>query len=195
MKLKRITIALCANALCAIALIAALLPCATALAQSDSHFPVTLQKQLAARASNYTEVNLDRDMLAFASQFMNKKDDAATRHLIEKLNGVYVRTYQFSKPGQYTAADLQSIRRQFQTSDWKPMVRDHSKTGSSDSDIYIKSEGGEILGMFILSAEPKELDFVYISGPINLNDLSAMGGNFGVPKLKIRNNSAAGGDK
>jgi len=175
-----------------IALAAALLPCSAALAQANSHFPVTLQKQLAARASNYTEVNLDRSMLAFASHFMNKSEDAATRHLIEKLNGVYVRTYEFSKPGQYTAADLQSIRRQFQTSDWKPMVSDHSKDGSSDSDIYIKSEGDEVLGMFILDAQPKELDFVYISGPISLDDLSAMGGNFGVPKLKARNNSAGG---
>jgi hypothetical protein len=179
-----------------IALAALLLPCAAANAQSSPHFPVTLQKQLAARASNYTEVNLDRKMLAFAGQFMDKKEDAATRHLIEKLNGVYVRTYEFSKPGQYTAADLESIRRQFQTSAWSPMVKDHSKDGSSDSDIYVKSEGGEILGMFILNAEPKELDFVYISGPISLNDLSAMGGNFGVPKLKVRNNgAAAGGNK
>ena len=89
-----------------IALAALLLPCAAANAQSSPHFPVTLQKQLAARASNYTEVNLDRKMLAFAGQFMDKKEDAATRHLIEKLNGVYVRTYEFSKPGQYTAADL-----------------------------------------------------------------------------------------
>ncbi len=180
-------------ALCLIALAALLLPCAAARAQSSPHFPVTLQKQLAARASNYTEVNLDRKMLAFAGQFMNKKDDAATRHLIEKLNGVYVRTYEFSKPGQYTAADLDSIRRQFQTSAWSPMVKDHSKDGSSDSDIYIKSEGGEILGMFILNAEPQELDFVYISGPISLDDLSAMGGNFGVPKLKARTNSASSG--
>ncbi|MGB7190890.1 MAG: DUF4252 domain-containing protein [Acidobacteriaceae bacterium] len=179
----------------AIALALAFLPCAAALAQNNPHFPVTLQKQLADRASHYTEVNLDRSMLAFASHFMDKSDDAATRHLIEKLNGVYVRTYEFSKPGQYTAADLQSIRRQFQASDWKPMVRDHSKDGSSDSDIYIKSEGGEILGMFILNAEPQELDFVYISGPISLDDLSAMGGNFGIPKLKARSNNAAGGSK
>jgi hypothetical protein len=178
----------------ATALIVTLLPCAAAFAQNNSHFPVTLGKQLAARASNYTEVNLDRSMLGFASHFMDKKDDAATRHLIEKLNGVYVRTYEFSKPGQYTAADLKSIRRQFQTTDWKPMVRDHSKDGSSDSDIYIKSEGNEILGMFILNAEPQELDFVYISGPISLDDLSAMGGNFGIPKLQVRDNSAAGGN-
>lgn len=178
----------------AIALIAALLTSAAALAQDNSHFPVILQKKLAARASNYTEVDLNRQMLAFASHFMDKndKDDAAVRNMIQKLNGVYVRTYEFSKPGEYTAADVEAIRRQFQNSAWAPMVRDHSKDGSSNSDIYMKTEGGEILGMFILNAEPRELDFVYISGPINLNDLSAMGGNFGIPKLKTRGNSAPG---
>lgn len=180
----------------AIVLIAALLTSAAALAQDDSHFPVTLQKKLAARASNYTEVDLNRQMLAFASHFMDKdKDDAAVRNMIQKLNGVYVRTYEFSKPGEYSPADVEAIRRQFQNSAWTPMVKDHSKDGSSNSDIYMKTEGGEILGMFILNAEPQELDFVYISGPINLNDLSAMGGNFGIPKLKTRDNSAAGGNK
>lgn len=179
----------------AISLIAALLSCTAALAQDNSHFPVTLQKKLAARASNYTEVDLNRKMLAFASHFMNKdKDDAAVRNMIEKLNGVYVRTYNFSKPGQYSPADLDSIRRQFQNSAWTPMVRDHSKNGSSNSDIYMKTEGNEILGMFILNAEPQELDFVYIAGPISLDDLSAMGGNFGIPKLKVRANSAPGGN-
>ena len=179
----------------AIVLIAALLTSAAALAQDNSHFPVTLQKKLAARASNYTEVDLNRQMLAFASHFMDKKNDAAVRNMIEKLNGVYVRTYEFSKPGEYTAADVEAIRRQFQNSAWTPMVKDHSKNGSSNSDIYMKTEGGEILGMFILNAEPQELDFVYISGPINLNDLSAMGGNFGIPKLQTRPNSAPGGNK
>ncbi|MFZ0662821.1 MAG: DUF4252 domain-containing protein [Acidobacteriaceae bacterium] len=176
-----------------IALAVALLPCAAARAQSNPPFPVTLQKQLAARASNYTEVTLDRSMLAFASHFMDKSDDDATRRMIEKLNGVYVRTYEFNKPGQYTHADLESIRRQFETPAWTPMVKDRSKNGSSDSDIYMKMEGNEIVGMFILAAEPQELDFVYISGPISLDDLSAIGGNFGIPKLKVRNNSVAGG--
>lgn len=178
-----------------IAIIAALLPCAAALAQNNSHFPITLQKELTARASNYTEVNLDRSMLAFASHFMDKDKDAAARNMIQKLNGVYVRTYEFDKPGQYSAADLAAIRRQFETTDWKPMVRDHSRNGSSDSDIYMKTEGGEILGMFVLNAEPQELDFVYISGPINLDDLSEIGGNFGVPKLRNRSDSATGGSK
>lgn len=173
-------------------LAAALLPGVRALAQDTTPpFPVTLEKQLAARASNYTEVSLDRKMLAFASHFMDNENDAEGKRIISKLDGVYVRTYEFSKPGEYTAADLQSIRSQFLTPEWTSIVRSHSKDGSDDSDIYMKMVGNQAEGMFILDAEPKELDFVYISGPISPDDLSGLSGNFGIPHINAPKQSGS----
>lgn len=145
-------------------------------------FPVTLEKQLAERASNYTEVTLDRKMLDFAGKFMDKGDDAEAKRIVSKLNGVYVRTYEFDKEGQYTAADLDNIRRQFQSSEWVALVKQRSKNNSDDSDVYMKMVNGEVQGMFVLNAEPKELNFVFISGPIRPEDLSDLSGNFGIPK-------------
>jgi hypothetical protein len=150
-------------------------------AAAQAPFPVTLEKQLAERASNYTEVSLDRKMLDFASRFMNDKDDAEGKRIVEKLNGVYVRSYEFDKPGQYTAADLDAVRRQFDTPEWSSLVKTRSKGGSDDADIYMKLVNGEVQGMFILNAESKELDFVYISGPIRPEDLKDLSGNFGIP--------------
>ncbi len=149
---------------------------------SQPPFPVTLEKQLAERASNYTEVTLDRKMLDFASHFMNDKDDAEGKRIVEKLNGVYVRSYEFDKPGQYTAADLDAVRRQFDTAEWSTLVKTRSKDASDDADIYMKLVNGEVQGMFILSSEPKELNFVFISGPIRPEDLQDLSGNFGIPK-------------
>jgi hypothetical protein len=148
---------------------------------SQSPFPVTLEKQLADRAANYTEVSLDRKMLDFASRFMNDKDDAEGKRIVEKLNGVYVRSYEFDKPGQYTAADLEAVRRQFDTPEWSSLVKTRSRDGSDDADIYMKLVNGEVQGMFILDAEAKELNFVYISGPIRPEDLKDLSGNFGIP--------------
>ena len=148
---------------------------------SQTPFPVTLQKQLADRASNYTEVSLDKKMLAFASHFMNDQDDAEGKRIVEKLNGVYVRSYEFDKPGQYTAADLDAIRSQFDTPEWTTLVKTRSKGGSDDADIYMKLVNDEVQGMFILDAESKELNFVYISGPIRPEDLRDLSGNFGIP--------------
>jgi hypothetical protein len=165
-------------------LLGGLLPLAAAPAnaqQSDEPpFPVTIEKTLATRASNYTEVTLDRKMLDFASRFMDKEDDAEGKRIIAKLNGIYVRTYEFDKPGQYTPDDLQAIRRQFQTADWNPLVKQRSKDGTDDSDIYMKVVNGSIQGMFILNSEPKELNFVFLSGPIEPDELSEINGNFGV---------------
>ncbi|HVT98306.1 MAG TPA: DUF4252 domain-containing protein [Acidobacteriaceae bacterium] len=152
----------------------------SALAQQPP-FPVTLQKQLADRAANYTEVSLDRKMLAFATHFLNDKDNADAKRIVEKLNGVYVRSYEFDQPGQYTAADLDAIRRQFDTSQWTAMVKTRSKNGSDDADIYLKMVNDEVQGMFVLDAESKELTFVYISGPIHPEDLRDLSGNFGIP--------------
>jgi len=148
---------------------------------SQAPFPVTLEKQLADRASNYTEVSLDRKMLDFAVRFMSDKDDADARRIVAKLNGVYVRSYEFDKPDQYTAADLDALRRQFDTPEWSSLVKTRSRGGSDDADIYMKIVNGEVQGMFVLDAEAKELNLVYISGPINPEDLKDISGNFGIP--------------
>ena len=148
---------------------------------SQATFPVTLAKQLADRAANYTEVSLDKKMLAFASRFMNDKDDAEGKRIVAKLDGVYVRSYEFDKPGQYTAADLDAIRRQFNTPEWTQLVKTRSRDGADDADIYMKMVNDQVQGMFILDAESKELNFVYISGPIRPEDLQDLSGNFGIP--------------
>jgi hypothetical protein len=146
-------------------------------------FPATLEKELAARASNYTEVSMDRKMLAFAGKFLSKdEDDVEAKRIIEKLEGIYVREYDFDQPGQYTAADLERIRSQFKGAEWSSIVRERSKTGQGDTDIYMKIVDGKMQGMFVLDSESKELDMVYIAGALDPSELSKLDGNFGIPK-------------
>jgi hypothetical protein len=150
-------------------------------------FPVALEKKLAARASNVDEVTLNKTMLNFASQFLHsdEKNDAEVQHLIRNLNAIYVRNYEFSEPGQYTSEDLKTIRQQFLGPNWNPMVREHSNKGKGDSDIYFKMVNNEVQGIFVLDAEPKELDMVYISGTIRPEDLEKLSGNFGIPNINV----------
>ncbi len=153
--------------------------------QAPPHFPAALDKKLAARASNVDEVTMDKNMLGFAGQFMKDgaKDDAEAKNIMRNLDGIYVRDYEFDKPGAYTQADLEEIRRQFLTSEWTPMVRERSlKTGES-TDVYTKAVNGEIRGMLVLDAEPKELQFVYLTGKLKPSDLNHLSGNFGVPNV------------
>jgi hypothetical protein len=138
--------------------------------------PSPVEKELAARASNVTEVTLGRNMLAFAAKFMNDKDEdeAATRKLIEGLDGVYVREYEFDKEGEYSPEDIEKLRRYFETSEWTPIVRERSKHDGENTDVMMKMVNGETHGMFVLETEPKELTIVLILGPIHLDDLSKL---------------------
>jgi hypothetical protein len=138
--------------------------------------PPGVEKELAQRASNVTEVTLGKNMLSFAAKFMNGKgdDDAATRKLIDGLEGIYVRDYEFDKEGQYSMEDIDKLRKYFETSEWTPIVRERERKSGETTDVMVKLVNGESHGMFILSAEPKELSIVLILGPVRMEDLGKL---------------------
>jgi len=157
-----------------------------ALAQnSQLPLPSPVEKELSAKASNVTEVTLGKNMLAFAAKFLDAKDkdNAATRHLIEGLDGIYVRDYEFDKEGQYSMDDIQRLRSYFETSEWSPIVRERDKKSGESTDVMMKIVNGETHGMFILDVEPKELSIVLILGPVKMDDLNKLGGIGGLGML------------
>ena len=177
-------------------------------AQDQLPAPSPIEKTLASRAAHTTEVTLDRNMLAFAAKFITEnagkdggkdgdkddKDDKAVQQMIQKLTGVYVREYEFDKENSYTADELEGLRKYFEGSDWSPMVRDRTKGDAKGTDVYVKLVNGSMQGLFVLDAEPKELSLVLILGPIDMESLSKLGGNFGIPKdaMKKAKKEAAG---
>jgi hypothetical protein len=163
---------------------------APALAQqSDSSMSWFLapqvQKELAARASDVTEVTLGKDMLGFAAKFMDKndKDQAAVKQLIEGLDGIYVRDYEFDKEGQYSMDDVAKVRQAFGGPEWSPLVHTREHNGAETTDVLMKMVNGEPQGIFVLDAEAKELTIVLILGPIRMDQLSELQGLSGLSKL------------
>ena len=157
-----------------------------ALAQpSQLPLPPAAEKELAARASNVTEVTLGKNMLSFAAKFMNgkDKDEANVRQLIEGLEGIYVRSYEFDKEGQYSTEEIEKLRQYFETSEWSPIVRERQRKTGETTDVMVKMVNGENRGMFILTAEPKELTIVLILGPIKMEDLGKLKGLGGLGAL------------
>jgi len=154
-----------------------------AMAQSGLPLPSPVEKELAARASNVTEVTLGKNMLGFAAKFMDgkDKDDEAAKHLIEGLDGIYVRSYEFGKPGAYSEADLKPLRDQLRGSEWKTIVSSHEK--DDNVDIMMRQENGQTTGLIVIAAEAMEVTIVNIVGKVSLQDLSSLGGQFGVPKV------------
>jgi len=172
-----------------------------ALAQTSSATPLPLppavEKELAAKASNVTEVTLDKNMLGFAAKFMsnNKSDSAATQQLIQGLDGIYVRNYEFDKEGAYSMDDVEKLRKAFETAEWMPIVRSQEKKSGEISDVMIKMVNGESRGMFILSAERRELSIVLILGPIRMDQLGGLSGLSGLGALGDVTNGVKNKDK
>src|ERR1039458_3866194 len=161
---------------------------APALAQpSPSPFPLPspVEKELAAHAANVTEVTLGKGMLDFAAKFMdnNDKDQVAVKQLIEGLDGIYVRDYEFDKEGQYSTDQLEQLRQAFGTPEWTPMVHVRESKGGESTDVLMKMVNGEPHGIFVLDAEAKELTIVLILGPIRMDQLSELKGLSGLSKL------------
>lgn len=147
-----------------------------ACAQESLPAPSPIEKEIASRASDVSEVTLDKSMLSFAGQFMDK-DDASTRKLVEGLDGIYIRNYEFAKEGAYTKEDIDQLRTYFTNGgEWKSLVKERSQKDGESSDIMIKMVNGQNHGMFILTTEPKEISIVFILGPIQMDELKHLNG-------------------
>ncbi len=140
---------------------------------------------LAAKASNVVDISLSGPMLQFAGKFLDSKDpdEAAVKKLINGLEGIYVRSYEFKNSGAWSAADLDAVRSQLKGSEWMKMVGYTSSEDGETADIYIRTEEKKINGIAVLISSPKEVTVVNIAGAVDLDSLAALGGHFGVPKL------------
>ena len=149
----------------------------------DVKMPVNLDK-LAARASDSVDVTLDASMLQLASGFLSKSDpnEVKVKKLISRLKGVYVRSFEFDKEGQYSLSDVEAIRSQLRAPVWSRIVEVKSLK-KENAEIYLKKDGDQIGGLVVIDAEPKELTIVHIDGAINPEELSELGGHMGIPKL------------
>jgi hypothetical protein len=143
--------------------------------------------KLAARASDTVDVSVDGPLLQLAAKFLSDsdKDQAKVKKLIVGLKGIYVKTFEFKRPGEYSAADVESFRAPLHAPDWQRIVGVHSNEEGETVEVYIKNDSKGIGGLAIIAFEPKELTLVNIVGAIDLDSLSELGGFSGIPELEV----------
>lgn len=166
------------------ALICALAVCARA---QGGRIQLEQLDKLADKAAQTTDVSLDSQMLRVAEKFLrvDRPEEAAIRGLIAGLKGVYVRVFEFDHAGEYQAADIESIRSQLRAPGWARIVGVKSRREGETVEVFTWLEGGQIAGLAIIAAEPRELVMVNIIGLIDLEKLSRLEGKFGIPRLDL----------
>ena len=138
---------------------------------------------LSDRAKEVVDVTLDGSLLRVAAKFLSSSDpdERAARDIVGSLQGIYVKSYTFEKEGEYDKAIVDRLRTQLTT--WKKIVSVKER-GRETSDIYLDMRGDTVAGLAIINAEPRELTVVNIVGPIDLEKLSKLEGQFGIPRMR-----------
>src|SRR5215468_3497256 len=172
-----------ANRMIALILLAAFIV-ATARAQ-DARLQIDHLNRLADKAAEVVEVALDERSLRLAARFLsnNNPDEAKVKQIVSGLKGVYVRVFEFDKPGEYSSSDLESIRSQLRQPGWDKIVGVSNHRGGSNVDVHLKYQGDNAIGLAIVAADPTELTVVNIIGLIDLEKFRQLEGQFGIPKL------------
>ncbi|ABF43399.1 hypothetical protein Acid345_4399 [Candidatus Koribacter versatilis Ellin345] len=161
-----------------------LLLCAPLLNAQELPWKLNFDKY-ANEATETVDVTLDKNMLNLAKNFLSDKDadQRQAKEIVSQLNGIYVRSYEFDKPGMYSDADIESFRAQLKAPEWNRIVGVRSKRGGENDFVYVRQVNGKMTGLAVIAAEAREFTLVYIDGPIDLAKISSLGGQFGVPRF------------
>jgi Domain of unknown function (DUF4252) len=144
--------------------------------------------KLEARASQSVDVSLDGKLLELAGKFLNssKPEEAAVKELVMGLRGIYVKSYEFDKEGEYSVSDMEAVRAQLRSPAWTRMFGAKSKKQGENLEVYMMVSGSVVNGIALLATEPKQLSVIQIVGSIDLEKLVRLSGKFGIPSIQIK---------
>lgn len=169
--------------LVAMALAITLLPLATVAQGARIRMPDF--SGLAEKATESVDISLDGEALKTAgSLFSNGRDargDAQVSEVLKGLQGVYIKTFEFDKPGQYSMRDIENVLKQVEREGWKKLLSVRDQEDRVEMWIRDNHEDG---GMFFVASEPDELVLINIVGKVNLESLRQLQGRMGIPNLQ-----------
>jgi hypothetical protein len=141
---------------------------------------------LAAKASNAVDVSLGKALLQLGAKFLSTQDpdEAKAKALINGLEGIYVKSFEFNKDGVWNQADLDQVRNQLKAPEWSRIVGVKSAEENENIEIHIRTENGKVTGVAILATNQREFTVANIVGNVDLESLAAIGGQFGLPRMR-----------
>jgi hypothetical protein len=162
----------------------ALSAAATALAQNP-RIQTTQLDGLSGKASQTVDVNIDERLIQLTAKVLGNDDEGKKiKEIVNGLKGIYVKSFEFDKEGDYSDADLESVRSQLRNTAWSKIVNVHSKK-EGNLEVYLMSTASQISGLAVLASDAKQITVVNIIGNVDLEKLSNLEGNFGIPELGI----------
>jgi hypothetical protein len=139
-----------------------------------------------SQAAQSVEVTIDQRILKIAADALSDKkpDEAAAKALLTDLKGIYVRAFEFDREGVYQPAEVETLRQRFSGPEWSRVVGVRSRRFQK-VDVFLSTTGQTINGIAVVASGPRELVYVNVAGPIDIQRLRALEGRFRIPKLDL----------
>ena len=170
--------------LISIALVAAVCGAAPVRAQ-NARLQIDHLDKLFPKAVETIDVRIDGSLLLMASKFLrsDKADEAAVKEIVQALKGVYVKGVEFDKEGEYSDADVESVRQQLSAPGWERIVGVRSKRDGQNVEVFLMINNDAVIeGIGVLISDPKQVMVVNVVGPLDPEKINNLRGQFGIPK-------------
>jgi hypothetical protein len=142
---------------------------------------------LRLKATDSVDVTLDGFLMRIAKKFAatHAGDDAHDEalSLLQDVKSVRVRNFTFDSDNAYSKADIDSVRKQLLAPGWSALVQVHRREAKEDVDVYVCLEDDKVKGLAVIASEPREFTIVNIVGSIDVDKISQLEGEFGIPRM------------
>jgi hypothetical protein len=140
-------------------------------------------RHLQAKATESVDISIGPAMLWFATQLAPERDEDGTevKKVLQGIQAVYVRSYQFDEDGAYSKDDIESVRQQLRDQKWQPLAEIRSRKNDENVDIFIAMEHDKPAGFAILASEAREFTIVNVVGTIDPQHLGQLQRNLDLP--------------
>jgi hypothetical protein len=143
--------------------------------------------RLAAAAKETVEVTMDRPSVQLLAKLMTMSEPKRSKfaELAARLQGIYVRGYEFEREGEFSESDVEAIRVQLRAPGWQRIVQVRERDGGNN-EVYFMPREEVVEGLAIISTEPKCLCVINVVGALSLDEFGLLDREFGITKCGMR---------
>jgi len=134
---------------------------------------------LESKAKDCVNITLGPWMLHSVGMLLDDADpdDATAKQMLNGLESIQIRSFEFDRDNAYSAADLDAVRKQLAAPGWTSLLNVHDRNQKQDVDMYIMIQNEHTRGFALIASDPRQFTIINIVGSIKMSDL---------PKLQKR---------
>ena len=153
-----------------------------AAAAETSRLKIPDFSHLQAKAVESVDVTVGPFMLWLATKLAPERDEDGTevKKILQGIEAVYIRSYQFDRDDAYSMEDVERVREQLRQEQWKPLVEVRNKDAEK-VDIFMAIQNDSPTGFAIVASDRREFTIVNIVGTIDPKHIGKLQASLALP--------------